>query len=85
MPNETAAKEATMDKPHSRRVLVTAFGLAALFLGCVAQAQSMSPTVDINGRIVFRRYLDVGKTGGAIFTVNPNGKRVVRVTHAGRT
>jgi Tol biopolymer transport system component len=68
---------------HSRRVLLTVCALAAIVFGCVAQAQAKSPTRDINGRIVFRRYLDVGKTSGAIFTVNPNGKHVVRVTNAG--
>jgi TolB protein len=66
-----------------RRILLTACGLAAIVLCCVAQAHALSPGRETNGRIVFRRYLDVGKTSGAIFTVNPNGKRVVRVTHAG--
>jgi hypothetical protein len=65
------------------RILLAAAGLAVVVLGCVAQARALSPARETNGRIVFRRYLDVGRTTGAIFTVNPNGKHVVRVTHAG--
>jgi TolB protein len=66
-----------------RRMLLAAAGLAVVVLGCVAEAQAVSPARETNGRIVFRRYLDVGRTSGAIFTVNPNGKHVVRVTRAG--
>jgi hypothetical protein len=66
-----------------RRILLAAAGLAVVVLGCVAQPRALSPARKTNGRIVFRRYVDVGRTTGAIFTVNPNGKHVVRVTHAG--
>jgi Tol biopolymer transport system component len=34
-----------------------------------------------NGPIVFRRYLDVGKTTSAIFIVNPDGRGEQQVTH----
>ena len=36
-----------------------------------------------NGRIVFRRFLDVGKTRAALFTVNVDGTKVRQVTHPG--
>jgi Tol biopolymer transport system component len=65
-----------------RRVLTAALGLTAIVLGFVNQAQALEPSRSTNGRIVFRRYLDVARTSGAIFTVNPNGKRVIRVTRA---
>jgi dipeptidyl aminopeptidase/acylaminoacyl peptidase len=35
----------------------------------------------VNGRIAFRRYLDVGKTTSAIFGVNPDGTQERQVTH----
>jgi Tol biopolymer transport system component len=34
-----------------------------------------------DGRIVFRRYLDVARTSAAIFTVNPDGTGARQVTH----
>ena len=34
-----------------------------------------------NGRIVFRRYLDLDQTRAAIFTVNPDGTKETRVTN----
>jgi Tol biopolymer transport system component len=67
-----------------RRLFLAAAGLVLAVLGCVAEAQALSPAREANGRIVFRRYLDVGRTSGAIFTVNPNGKHAARVTHKGR-
>jgi len=36
-----------------------------------------------NGRIVFLRFLDTGKTRAALFTVNPNGTKVQQVTRPG--
>jgi Tol biopolymer transport system component len=81
MPDPLESKEKTMISSHSRRLLLAACGLAAIVLGCVTQAQATA--LGSNGRIVFRRHLDVGRTTGAIFTVNPDGRRVSRVTHAG--
>lgn len=37
-----------------------------------------------NGQIVFRRYLDAGRTTGAIFTANPDGRGVKQVTRPPR-
>jgi Tol biopolymer transport system component len=37
-----------------------------------------------NGRIAFRRYLDVAKTTSAIFTVNPDGTKARQVTRPQR-
>jgi TolB protein len=36
-----------------------------------------------NGRIAFRRYFNQQHTSGAIFTMNPDGSDVFRVTHPG--
>lgn len=59
--------------------------LTALTLAVVAVSVSTatSATAEKNGRIVFRRYLDVAKTTGAIFTMNPDGTKVKRVTRPG--
>jgi TolB protein len=65
-----------------RRLLAAASGLAAVLLGCVAQAHATTP--GSNGRIVFRRYSDPGRTAGALFTVTPAGTNVKRLTHPGR-
>jgi Tol biopolymer transport system component len=35
-----------------------------------------------NGKIVFRRYLNASHSVGAIYTINPNGTGLFRVTHA---
>jgi Tol biopolymer transport system component len=37
-----------------------------------------------NGRLVFRRYLDPGRTTGALFTANPDGSNVRQVTRPRR-
>lgn len=37
-----------------------------------------------NGKIVFRRYLTADHSVGAIYTINPNGTGLYRVTHAPR-
>ncbi len=34
-----------------------------------------------NGRIAFRRFFNVDKTWGAVFTINPNGRHEVQVTN----
>lgn len=36
----------------------------------------------VNGRIVFRRWLNDRHTRGDIFTINPDGTRLLRVTHS---
>jgi len=65
----------------SALVLVTAVCAAATLIGSEMVAQATPPGK--NGRIVFRRYLDVAKTRGALFTVNPGGTKVKQVTHPG--
>ena len=57
----------------------------ALFavLGTAATASSAIPSGE-NGQIVFRRYLDAGRTTGAIFTASPDGTRVRQVTRPAR-
>jgi TolB protein len=76
-------EETPMRGLHHRRLFPAAVGLTAALLGCIAQAHATVQPTSSNGRIVFRRYLDVGRTIGAIFTVNPDGSRVRRVTHGG--
>jgi TolB protein len=66
----------------SRKSTATALALVALtLLGAVA-AHATAPGK--NGRLVFRRYLDASRTSGALFTVNPNGSKLVRVTRPPR-
>lgn len=47
----------------------------------VAAGSATATAPGKNGRIAFRRYLDVDKTRSAIFTANPDGKGVRQVTH----
>ena len=55
---------------------------ALLLLSAVLGAATAGATTPgHNGRIVFRRYLDVAKTTSAIFTVNPDGSNERQVTH----
>jgi Tol biopolymer transport system component len=65
------------------RAILLALSALAFTAIAVSASQAHSPTAGKNGRIVFRRYLDVAKTTGAIFTVNPNGTNVRRVTRGG--
>ncbi len=58
--------------------------LGVIVLLAVAGAAAISALATApgaNGRIVFRRYLDVDRTRAAIFTVNPDGTKEKRVTH----
>jgi TolB protein len=65
----------------STRVL----GLVAVLATLAAAATSAWATSAVmNGEIVFRRYLDAGRTTGAIFTANPDGTRVKQVTRPRR-
>jgi Tol biopolymer transport system component len=60
-------------------------GLLALLASLAAAATSARATLPVeNGQIVFRRYLDAGRTTGAIFTANPDGSRVKQVTRPRR-
>lgn len=62
-------------------VIVTAVCATATLIGSETLARATPPGK--NGRIVFRRYLDVAKTRGALFTANPDGTKVKQVTHPG--
>jgi Tol biopolymer transport system component len=62
-------------------LLVTAAAFTAMLIGPAVLANATAPGP--NGRIVFRRFLDVGKTRSALFTVNPDGTKVRQVTHPG--
>jgi dipeptidyl aminopeptidase/acylaminoacyl peptidase len=70
-----------MTTARKRRVLfaaLTALAFACVALGHAAKARATAPGRD--GRIVFRRYLDIGKTTSAIFTVNPDDTQEQQVT-----
>jgi TolB protein len=56
----------------------TTLALVATMTEAVSPAQATAP--GMNGRIVFRRYLDVAKTTSAIFTIQPDAKSVHQVT-----
>ena len=60
-------------------------GLAVLARAASAAVETVVAAPADNGRIVFRRYLDVDKTTGAIFTFNPDGTDArPRDPHPGR-
>lgn len=52
-------------------------------LGTAATAASAT-SPEKNGQIVFRRYLDAGRTTGALFTMNPDGTGARQVTRPRR-
>ena len=62
-------------------LLVTAAAFTAMLIVSALLAHATAPGQ--NGRIVFRRFLDSGKTRAALFTVNPDGTKVRQVTHPG--
>lgn len=57
--------------------------LLVVVLGAAATASWATPPGK-NGQIAFRRYLDAGRTTGAIFTSNPDGSGVRQVTRPRR-
>ena len=70
-------------RAHARliTILVLGCGLAATSALAKAPAPSNSTTAPgKNGAIAFKRYLDSGRTTGAIFTMDANGKNVRQVT-----
>jgi Tol biopolymer transport system component len=64
---------------RSVSMVLLAAGLCAAFAGSAISARATMPAA--NGRIVYRQYLDVGRTAAALFTVNSNGTKVRRLTH----
>jgi Tol biopolymer transport system component len=64
-----------------RSLLIVTVAFVAVLSGAAALAHATVPGK--NGRIVFVRFLDVGKTHSALFTVNPDGRGAKQVTHAG--
>ena len=61
-------------------IFAAASALAGLMLSVpVASATSKTPT-EVNGRIVFRRWLNDSHTRGDIFTINPDGTGLLRVS-----
>jgi TolB protein len=56
----------------------TTLALVTTTTEAVSPAQATTP--GMNGKIVFRRYLDVAKSTSAIFTIQPDGKSVHQVT-----
>ena len=80
--------------PQSRRIVRQVVGLGLLVAltalalnACGAGGQEASKKsatgegpAATNGQIVFRRYLDPDQTKGALFTINPDGSNVSRIT-----
>jgi Tol biopolymer transport system component len=66
-----------------RSLLRTLAALLALAIAGTAAA-GLGTAPGKNGRIVFRRYLDAKRSTGALFTVNPDGTNVKRVTRPPR-
>lgn len=64
-------------------VIVTALCATATLIGWETPAQATPPGK--NGRIVYRRFLDIARTRSALFTVNPDGTKVKQVTHPARS
>lgn len=73
-----------------RMHVIRAVGLTVLTAAAVcgsgmrADANNLripEPVQVSNGRIAFRRYLDIAKTTSAIFTVKPDGSNARQVTH----
>jgi Tol biopolymer transport system component len=58
--------------------------LALLAVLGTASTASWATPPGKNGQIAFRRYLDPGRTTGAIFTANPDGSGVKQVTRPAR-
>src|SRR5262245_50079483 len=67
-----------MLRKRSTLLALATFALAATTAGFAAQAHATFSGK--NGRIAFRRYLDVERTTSAVFTVNPDGTTDRRVT-----
>lgn len=62
-----------------------ALGLLALLTALgVAATSAWATSPGKNGPIVFRRYLDTGRTTGALFTMNPDGTQVKQITRPRR-
>jgi TolB protein len=69
-------------------IVLAILAIAVLSAGCdgsdepsSSAAQAATAHVDLpDGRIAFRRYLNVAQTHGALFTVNPDGTREEQLT-----
>jgi len=69
---------------HTRRhhllaATLAVAGVSGVLLASAHLAGATAP--GHNGRIVFRRYLDVAKTTSAIFTIQPDGTHERQITH----
>jgi Tol biopolymer transport system component len=65
----------------SRYHLFVAAAVVAVL--CATAAASATPPGD-NGKLAFRRWLDPGRTWGAIFTSEPDGSGIRQITHPPR-
>jgi len=64
-----------------RSVVVLVLACVASLVVAVSDSAGAAKRA-VNGRIVFRRYLTADHSVGAIYTINPNGTGLFRVTHA---
>ncbi len=68
-----------MPRLNTRRALVAVVALSAVGMTAVATQAHATPSRD-GGELVFRRFLDVERTTGAIFRMNADGSRDRQLT-----
>lgn len=64
-----------------RHMLALLMAVAALVLPVISVVPAQATPPGDNGRIAFRRFLNVERTWGAVFTIAPDGTREFQVTH----
>jgi TolB protein len=68
-------------KTRTSFVLTTVIGLVALACAVMTTTPAEATYAGQNGRIAFRRFLDLDQTTGAVFTTRPDGTHEFQVTH----
>src|SRR3954469_24294978 len=59
----------------------TVIGIFALACAVVSTTPAEATFAGQNGRIAFRRFLDLDQSTGAVFTARPDGTHELQVTH----
>jgi Tol biopolymer transport system component len=79
--DSTAAVRSTISRGIA---LLVNTGMTMVGLGTFAGPAAHATAPGENGRIAFVRYFNEEHTRGAIFTIDPDGTRLIQVTHRGR-
>src|SRR5690242_10110419 len=66
---------------HTPRILITFMALVGTAATLLVAAPASATTPGDNGRIAFRRFLNPERTSGAVFTIRPDGRGEIQVTH----